>query len=960
MKKTTFLLTVILLFTMTYVGYSQTPNGFSYQAVVRNTSNQIMLNQNVGIRLSILKTSASGNIIFSESHTVSTNQFGMVNLFVGDGSLISGNFSTINWGNDLYYLKVDVDINGGSNYQFMGTTQLLSVPYSLHSNTADSLVGGIIESDPVFGTSVANAINQADTANWNSKLGSYTETDPIFGASVANAINQTDTANWNSKLDNFTEADPFYNNSVASSITQSDTLRWSNKLDAEVDGDSSNELQFLSFSNDTLYLSQGNQVYLGDSTGGGSGGYWQQIGNNIYYNTGHVGINTNYDEAMLQVEETNQSDTTTAIFGIGHGGKGVFGLSFAKTNQNWMNVGVQGNADIQSGFSGRGVGGAVYGSGLMGYGIRGEASLDTGFNVGASGVGLSNNGNTSNIIGGEFSAIPNWDTSKGSGMGYNYGVWAEGKGKYRNRGLIAKAVGTDTNSLSYGALIYANNDVLSSEPAIGVYSWANNSSNTNTGVLGSVFSSTGQYNNGGVFEATGTGHSSLETMNYGIQSLASNNREKNYGVYSKAEGAGARNSGVWSRAQGSDNAASNYGGEFFAYNDVPTSGWNIGIVTKADSSTYINRGLESQATSNTGQWNYAGIFFADGTGNPTQSTQNIGLYGIARNNRLTNYGIRGLAHGGSNPSAFVTGIIGEANGAGGNSGYGIDGTNAARNKKNVGIGGFAYGSVSGDSVNMAIYGYVANADTNYAIYADAIYTGQVNYGLYAEAANGTVANHAGFFEGDVTVTGNLNVVGSISKGSGTFKIDHPTDPENKYLVHSFVESPEMMNVYSGNITTDTNGFATVVLPDYFSAANKDFRYQLTCIGVFAQAIVKDEILGNTFVVQTSLPNVKISWQVTAVRNDKYAQQNRITPVQDKAESEQGKYLHPELYGKSVDSRVYTKHSSGGAEMMKTKLENKKKAEEADAMSATQNDAKAGSKKRSSSERNSNSTNQITK
>lgn len=149
-------------------------------------------------------------------------------------------------------------------------------------------------------------------------------------------------------------------------------------------------------------------------------------------------------------------------------------------------------------------------------------------------------------------------------------------------------------------------------------------------------------------------------------------------------------------------------------------------------------------------------------------------------------------------------------------------------------------------------------------------------------------------DGNVQINGNITVTGNVAKGGGTFKIDHPLDPANKYLVHSFVESPEMMNVYSGNIVTDANGFATVTMPDYFEAANKDFRYQLTVIGSFAQAIVKEKVANNTFVIQTNQPNIEVSWQVTSVRNDKYANANRIEPVQDK--EYKGSYIHPELYG----------------------------------------------------------------
>jgi hypothetical protein len=90
------------------------------------------------------------------------------------------------------------------------------------------------------------------------------------------------------------------------------------------------------------------------------------------------------------------------------------------------------------------------------------------------------------------------------------------------------------------------------------------------------------------------------------------------------------------------------------------------------------------------------------------------------------------------------------------------------------------------------------------------------------------------------------VIGNLSKGGGSFKIDHPLDPANKYLYHSFVESPDMMNVYNGNVVLDANGEAVVVLPDWFEALNRDFRYQLTCIGGFAPVYIAEEIANNQF------------------------------------------------------------------------------------------------------------------
>ena len=110
----------------------------------------------------------------------------------------------------------------------------------------------------------------------------------------------------------------------------------------------------------------------------------------------------------------------------------------------------------------------------------------------------------------------------------------------------------------------------------------------------------------------------------------------------------------------------------------------------------------------------------------------------------------------------------------------------------------------------------------------------------------------------------------------------------------------MMNIYSGNITTDANGFATVTMPDYFEAANKDFRYQLTVMGSFAQAIIQKKMENNVFVIQTNQPNIEVSWQVTGVRNDKYANAHRIVPVQEKELKRS--YIHPELFG--ADKTLY--------------------------------------------------------
>lgn len=170
------------------------------------------------------------------------------------------------------------------------------------------------------------------------------------------------------------------------------------------------------------------------------------------------------------------------------------------------------------------------------------------------------------------------------------------------------------------------------------------------------------------------------------------------------------------------------------------------------------------------------------------------------------------------------------------------------------------------------------------------------YAIRGEIPSGS-SGYAGFFEGRVHVNGNL------SKSSGSFKIDHPLDPANKYLYHSFVESPDMMNIYNGNITTNEEGYATVQLPEWFEALNKEFRYQLTVIGQFAQAIVAEEVENNQFVIRTDKPKVKVSWQVTGIRKDPYAQNHRVPVEEWKPAHERGKYLYPELYGQPDATKI---------------------------------------------------------
>ena len=142
MKKIQLLTTLYFLIFTLIVNAQIPPNAFNYSAVARNAAGQPIATTTIGIQITILKTSTTGASQYSENHFVNTDAFGLFNLVIGAGAVQSGSMATIDWSNDNYYLKVGMDASGGTNFLTMGTTQLLSVPYALHSKTAESLVGG--------------------------------------------------------------------------------------------------------------------------------------------------------------------------------------------------------------------------------------------------------------------------------------------------------------------------------------------------------------------------------------------------------------------------------------------------------------------------------------------------------------------------------------------------------------------------------------------------------------------------------------------------------------------------------------------------------------------------------------------------------------------------------------------------------------------------------------------------
>jgi hypothetical protein len=277
---------------------------------------------------------------------------------------------------------------------------------------------------------------------------------------------------------------------------------------------------------------------------------------------------------------------------------------------------------------------------------------------------------------------------------------------------------------------------------------------------------------------------------------------------------------------------------------------------------------------------------------PILSVENDQSTGILGQGTGIASGVVGLTGPGPWPACGESGVCGSSFSKKGVLGVSTDSFGVAGFSSNsVGVFGYDNGIQSLPCPSSAICGTAFNkpGTVGLSVNGSGVF-GQSGFGL------------AGQFDGDVDISGTL------SAAAKNFKIDHPLDPENKYLNHVSVESPDMKNIYDGNVTTNENGEAMVELPDYFEALNRDFRYQLTVIGTFAQAIVADEIKDNRFTIRTNAPGVKVSWQVTGIRQDGWAKKNRIQVEVEKSERERGYYLHPEAYDQPEERSIqHLKH-----------------------------------------------------
>jgi len=333
-------------------------------------------------------------------------------------------------------------------------------------------------------------------------------------------------------------------------------------------------------------------------------------------------------------------------------------------------------------------------------------------------------------------------------------------------------------------------------------------------------------------------------------------------------------------------------------------------------------GVHGQSNTNLGVHgrclgNNTGMFglSAGGFGVHGESSTNIGVHGRCLGNNTGMFGrsTGGFGvHGQSDTNIGVHGrCLGNNTGMFGSSagGFGVHG----QSDTNIGVHGRCLGNNTGvfglSAGGFGVHGATTNSR---AVFGDdpgengvGVWgTSQNGVGVLGESDNGT----SGRFEGFVEILGDLRV-----DGDKAFRIDHPLDPENKYLLHNAVESSERKNVYDGVAQLDEDGAAWVDLPEWFEALNGHFRYQLTSIGGAAPNLhVAEEVSESRFKIAGGEAGMKACWQVTGSRKDAWAAAHPFEVEQEKPEEERGLYLEPSLYGAPEDLSVIAARTDNGA------------------------------------------------
>ena len=324
-RKPKMYLFLLLAFSLLYLNtaFGQAPEGINYQAAVRDNAGMILANQSVSFQLSILEGGANGTAIYVETQTATTSSLGLVDFQIGGGSVVSGNFSVIDWGSNTYFLKVEMDPAGGTSYANMGVSKLVSVPYALFAKNVENDQVDDADADPAneFNTSftlTGSDLTLTDGGGTHTvTLPSMTEVDgdttnelqdiTLTGTDLS--ISQGSTVDLSVLQDGVTDADADPNNELQTLSLSGSNLTLSQgggtvSID-DADADPANEIQVLSMSNDSILLSNGGgsvdlSTYL-DSP-------WEQSGNYVYNLTDSIGIGTASPQNKMELWNPGNSE----------------------------------------------------------------------------------------------------------------------------------------------------------------------------------------------------------------------------------------------------------------------------------------------------------------------------------------------------------------------------------------------------------------------------------------------------------------------------------------------------------------------------------------------------------------------------------------------------------------------------------------------------------------------------
>jgi hypothetical protein len=296
---------------------AQVPNSFKYQAVARNSSGEVLANQSVSFKVSILQGSASGGVVFSETHNISTNEFGLVSLDIGKGSISSGSIAGISWGDNRHFLKVELDPTGGTSYQYMGTAELLSVPYAMHARTVENDMVEDADPDPGneiqvlsldgndLSLSLGGGMVELPTGadNWGSQT-AVTDDQTLTGLGIESNPLQIKNAGVTSAkildgsilsqdIADFQISDiKLANNSVTTDKIEAGAVTG---IKIAQSGATSGQV-----------LKWGGSSWIPGDDNSGSG-LWQQNESDIFYDTGRVGIGTASPTLDLTINKTGHA-----------------------------------------------------------------------------------------------------------------------------------------------------------------------------------------------------------------------------------------------------------------------------------------------------------------------------------------------------------------------------------------------------------------------------------------------------------------------------------------------------------------------------------------------------------------------------------------------------------------------------------------------------------------------------